>query len=167
MKINIRHAESSDFEAIHKIYTQPKVVWGTLQLPFSSAERQRQRLIEPTEGTYTLLACVDEEIIGHLNLQTFPKSPRRKHAGSLGMGVHDDWQGQGIGTKLMKTVINFADKWLNISRLELSVYTDNEAGVHLYRKFGFEIEGTIKKYGFRDGKFVDVYLMARIRATLE
>jgi putative acetyltransferase len=165
MKIQMRHAEPSDFEAIHKIYTQPKVVWGTLQLPYSSAERQRRRLTDPPEGTYTILACVDDEVIGHLSLHTFPRSPRRKHVGSIGMGVQDEWQGRGVGTALMEAVIQFADNWLQILRLELSVYTDNKPGIRLYRKFGFETEGTMRGYAYRGGRYVDVYLMARIQKT--
>ncbi len=56
-----------------------------------------------------------------------------------------------------------ADKWLNILRLELEVYTDNEPAVRLYKKFAFAIEGTLRCFGYRDGKLVDVYTMARIR----
>jgi putative acetyltransferase len=47
--------------------------------------------------------------------------------------------------------------------LALTVFVDNEAGVRLYKKFGFEIEGTMRQDVFRDGRFVDVYLMARIK----
>jgi putative acetyltransferase len=79
------------------------------------------------------------------------------------MGVHDGWQGKGVGTALMEAVINLTDKWLNLSRLELSVYIDNEAGVHLYQKYGFEIEGTLRCYAFRDGQFADVYQMGRVK----
>jgi len=163
MNIQIRHAETDDYEAIHKIYTQPKVVWGTLQLPYSPSEKRRQQLAEPREGAYTLVACVEEDVIGHMSLRTFPNSPRRKHVGALGMGVLDEWQRKGVGTALMKAVINFADRWLNLTRLELSVYTDNEPAIRLYEKFGFETEGTLQKYAFRDGEFVDVFMMARVR----
>jgi putative acetyltransferase len=163
VKIQVRHAEPGDYEAIHRIYTQPKVVWGTLQLPFTSAERRRERLAQPQEGTFTLVACVEGEVVGHLNLRTFPHSPRRKHAGSIGMGVHDDWQGKGVGTALMEALVDLADRWLNLTRLELTVYTDNQPAVRLYRKFGFETEGTLRGYAFRDGRLVDVYHMARVK----
>jgi len=162
MDIEIRHAEPDDIEAIHQIYIQPMVVWGTLQLPYSSVESQRQRLSKPDDGSYTLVACVDGEIVGHLKLRTFPNSPRRKHIGSIGMSVHDQWQGKGVGTALMETVVGFADQWLNLSRLELSLYVDNEPGMRLYKKAGFEIEGKMRRAAFREGCFVDIYMMARI-----
>ena len=56
-----------------------------------------------------------------------------------------------------------ADRWLNLSRLELHVYIDNEPALRLYKKLGFEIEGTHKKYAFRDGAYVDSHSMARVR----
>jgi len=79
------------------------------------------------------------------------------------MMVHDDWQGKGVGAALMRAVIELADKWLNLTRIELSVFTDNESAIALYRKFGFEIEGTLRKYAFRDGEFVDAFAMGRIK----
>jgi putative acetyltransferase len=138
-------------------------VWGTLQMPYASPELWRKRLAEPAEGMYHLLACADAEVVGELTLQTFPQTPRRKHAGSLFMAVRDDWQGRRVGTALMQAAIDFSDNWLNIIRLELEVYTDNEPAIHLYKKFAFVVEGTKKQFAFRDGQYVDVYCMARLR----
>jgi putative acetyltransferase len=163
MPITIRHIEPSDYEAVHKIFSGPQVVWGVLQVPFPSAEMWRKRLAEPPEGFYSLVACADDEVIGQVGLHTFPNRPRRRHAGQLGMAVRDDWQGKGVGTALMQAAIDLADKWLNLSRLELEVYTDNGPAIKLYQKFGFTVEGTAVNFAFRDGRFVDVYLMARLR----
>jgi len=67
----------------------------------------------------------------------------------------------------MVSVTELADRWLNLQRLELSVYTDNLAAMALYRKFGFAIEGTCRAYAFRDGQYVDAYLMARLRPSFQ
>ena len=163
MDPTIRHAEVNDYLSIHRIYSQPKVAYGTLQVPFSSSEVSRKRLMEADDGSYSLVACVDEEVVGHLHLQTNPNKPRRSHAGRIGMAVSDEWQGKGIGNALMEAVIHFAENWLNLIRLELTVFIDNDPAIQLYKKYGFEIEGTLKGYAFRDGKFVDVYTMARMR----
>jgi putative acetyltransferase len=58
------------------------------------------------------------------------------------MGVRDDWQGKGVGSALMRAALDLADNWLGLRRLELNVHADNERAIALYRKFGFEIEGT-------------------------
>ena len=80
----------------------------------------------------------------------------------LGMAVRDDQQGKGVGSALMQAVLDLADNWLNLIRIELHVYTDNTAGVALYEKFGFQIEGTHYLYAFRNGEYTDAYSMARI-----
>ena len=163
MDIEIRHTEPGDYEAIQRIFTMPWAVWGTLQIPFPSLERWRKRLAEPPEGTISLVACVEGEVVGQVGLHTFPHNPRRRHVGGLGMAVRDDWQGKGVGTALMQAAVDLADRWLNLRRLELTVFVDNAPAVHLYEKFGFVIEGTLVEYAYRDGRYVDTYAMARIR----
>jgi len=111
----------------------------------------------------SLVGCVDGEVIGQLGVHTFPNTPRRRHVGQLGMAVRDDWQGKGVGTALMQAAVDLADRWLNLQRLELDVYTDNEPAIRLYKKFGFVIEGTLARFAFRDGRYVDAYMMARLR----
>jgi len=161
--LQIRRAEPDDCSALHEIFNCPKVFAGTLQLPYTSRELWRQRLAEPDDGTYQLVAVVGDRVVGVLGVHTFPNKPRRRHAGAIGMGVHDEWQGKGIGTALMRAALDLADKWLNLTRLELEVYTDNEAAIRLYEQFGFEREGVLRQHAFRDGRYVDSYLMARLR----
>jgi putative acetyltransferase len=161
--ISIRHSEPDDYEALHRIFSGPKAIWGTLQLPFPSRERWRKRLAEPSEGLFSLVASVEDDVVGSLGLRTFPNRPRRRHAGGIGMAVRDDWHGQGVGTALMEAAIDLADNWLNLRRLELTVFTDNAPAIHLYRKVGFVTEGTLVDYVFRDGVYVDCFTMARVR----
>lgn len=80
------------------------------------------------------------------------------------MAVRDDWHGKGAGSALMQAAVDMADRWLNLVRLELEVYTDNAPAIRLYEKFGFVKEGVHKQYAFRDGSFVDAFAMARLRA---
>lgn len=161
--VSVRHAEPGDYEAMHRIMSGPKAAAGTLQLPLQSAEAWRKRLAEPPEGLFLLVACVDGEVVGNLGLETSPNRPRIRHVGSIGMAVRDDWQGKGVGTALMGAALDLADNWLDLARIELRVYVDNPAAVALYRRFGFEIEGTHRRYAFRNGEYVDAYSMARIR----
>jgi L-phenylalanine/L-methionine N-acetyltransferase len=158
MNISIRRAEPADYEALHQIFTGPKVVWGTLQLPYPSRETWRKRLAEPSEGTFQLVACIEADLVGQLDIYTFLNHPRRRHVGEIGMAVRDEFQGQGVGAAL-----DLADNWLNLLRLELGVYADNEPALRLYKKFGFVVEGTLLRYAYRAGQYVDVYTMARLK----
>jgi L-phenylalanine/L-methionine N-acetyltransferase len=163
MTLTIRRTEPSDYEAVRQVFAGPKAVWGTLQLPFSTVEQWRKRLAEPPEDYFSLVACTEHEVIGHLGLHTFPNRPRRRHVAQIGMAVRDDWQGKGVGTALMQAAVDLADKWLNLTRLELEVYADNAPAIRLYKKFGFTVEGTLAQFAFRDGQYVDSYSMARLR----
>ena len=161
--LKIRRAEPDDCSDIYEMFSCPRVFSGTLQLPYPSREQWRQRLANPSEGHYRLVAVVENKVVGLLGLETFPTKPRRAHAGTFGISVHDDWQGKGIGAALMKACLDLADNWLNLTRLELEVYADNESAIHLYQRFGFEMEGTLRQHAFRDGQFVDSIVMARLR----
>ena len=163
MDITVRHAEPSDAEALHRLFGARSVMADTLQLPFPKLGLWRERLQNPPEGLYQLVACVEGEVVGELTLNTTPTRPRMGHVGSIGIAVRDDWQGRGIGTELMRAALDLAENWLNLTRIELEVYTDNAAGIALYEKFGFEKEGTHRRYAFRDGGYVDAYSMARLK----
>jgi putative acetyltransferase len=162
-QVIVRHAEPDDYQALHRIFSGPKAIAGTMQLPLPSAEAWRKRLVESPEGLFSLVACVDDEVVGSLGLESSPTRWRMRHVGSIGMAVRDDWQGKGVGTALMEAALDLADNWLNLTRIELRVYVDNSAAVALYKNFGFEIEGTHRRLAFRNGEYVDAYSMARIR----
>lgn len=160
--ITIRRAVADDAEGIAHIFDSPRACWGTLQTAYMSIEGRRKRIVEADEHTYPLVAVVDGEVVGQLTFRANPRS-RRKHTGDLGMAVRDDWQNKGVGTALMRASLDLADNWLNIHRVGLEVYVDNEWAIHLYQKFGFVIEGRLIDYAFRDGEYVDTFVMGRIR----
>ena len=170
LQVRIRHAIPVDAAALAQVFEGAKAVWGTLQLPFPSEETWRRRLAEPEAGLVMLVACVggrgDEEIVGVVGLHTHPAQPRRRHAGELGITVRDDRHGRGVGTALLAAALNLADRWMNLTRLELIVWPDNEPALRLYRRHGFVVEGTLKSYGFRDGRLSDALILGRIRGPL-
>ena len=161
--LHIRRAEPDDYLAVYEMFKSPEVFAGILQLPYPSREQWRQRLAETPEGLFNLVAVAGDRVVGMLGLETFPNRPRRRHVGRIGITVHQEWQGKGVGTALMAAGVDLADNWLNLTRLELEVYTDNEAAIHLYERFGFTYEGTMRQHAFRDGEYVDSNMMARLR----
>jgi putative acetyltransferase len=165
--IVVRRGEPSDADALHALFMGAKATAGTLQVPYPSVDEWRHRLTNYPAQDYLLVATIDSELVGHVALHAMAKSPRRRHLAGVAMAVRDDRHGRGIGSALMRAAIELADGWLNYRRLELTVYTDNLAALALYRKFGFAIEGTCLAYAFRDGCYVDAYLMARIHPPIE
>lgn len=161
IKIEIRAAEVGDYEALARLFGDRNAYSQTLQLPFPSAELWRKRLSQNDDTQHTLVATVAGDVVGNLGLTRLTRA-RRAHVGELGMGVRDAWQGKGVGTALMKAALDLVDNWLALHRLELRVYTDNAPAIALYRKFGFEIDGTHRAHAIRNGVYVDAHTMARI-----
>jgi putative acetyltransferase len=163
MDILIRRAEPGDFEAVCGHLADASAYPGTLQTPYPSREQWRKRMAEPVDGEFVLVACIGDEVVGHAGLHRAGTSPRRAHAMQIGMALPAQWQGKGVGTALMAALVELADRWLPVFRLELTVFADNARALALYRKFGFVIEGTHKAYALRDGQYVDAHAMARMR----
>jgi putative acetyltransferase len=164
MEIKIRAFRMSDLDDVLELRMMPKAQRETLQLPYLSYEALRQRFETQAANVYSLVAEDIEsgKVVGNLGLHR-TTNPRRSHTAEIGMSVHDDYHGQGIGSKLLVAAIELAEKWLNITRLELTVYTDNTPAIGLYEKYDFEVEGTLRRYALREGKFVDAHTMARLK----
>jgi putative acetyltransferase len=164
MSYTIRHATAADADALCRQMTDERAYPETLQLPYMSPEVFRERLAA-ADGSVRLVACTETgELVGNAGLHPNPKTPRRAHAAGLGMAVPGAWQGKGVGKALLGAIIELADGWFGLARLELTVFTDNERAIGLYTKFGFEIEGTLRRYVLRRGVLADAYTMARLRA---
>ncbi|WHA42147.1 GNAT family N-acetyltransferase [Agrobacterium larrymoorei] len=157
----IRASRPSDAEAITTLVNLPNYRWGTLRLPFQTLEETSRRWTSGMSNITGLVAEQEGALIGDLGLTRY--CGRRVHTASIGMGVHDDHAGKGVGSALLAAAIDLAENWMALTRIELTVYTDNLAALALYRKFGFEVEGTMRKFAFRDGVYVDCFMMARLR----
>ena len=160
--ILIRAIEPTDIPAVAEVLGQPRAVWGTLQPPFVSVDARQKRHAETGPNDAGLVAVIQDRIVGSIGLHR-DRPHRRSHVASLGMAVHDAYAGRGVGRALLAAVVDLAEKWWNIRRLELNVYVDNHRAIALYERFGFEREGVHRAYAWRDGAYVDSLSMARVR----
>lgn len=165
---SVRAAEPADAADISALMGSPGVFEGTLQMPHAAVASRIERFSKVGAQDVRLVAVVrdaatgTETIIGHADLFKGHASLRRQHACSVGITVAKDWQGQGVGDLLMAALINWADNWGHVLRIELTVFADNERAIALYQRHGFEQEGHMKAYALRDGVYADAWAMARL-----
>jgi putative acetyltransferase len=163
--ITIRRPRLDDAAAIAATMNDPSVLAALLQMPHATEAAWRKRIEEMPAGASSselfLVAELGGRVVGNAGVHPYPHV-RRHHAASLGLAVARDAQRQGVGNALMAALIDWADRWAGLLRLELTVYTDNAPAIALYRKFGFVLEGTHRAYALRDGVYVDAHAMARL-----
>ena len=158
----IRPQRLEDVAAMHNILRHPLVARTTLQIPSLEYGQALERFKDSTPFRHRFVAEIDGRVVGSASLSA-RQNPRSKHCGGLGMTVHPDYWGLGIASQLMEKLMDMADNWLNLPRVELEVNTDNPTAIHLYKKFGFEIEGTKRFQSRGDGRWGHTHFMARIR----
>lgn len=128
----------------------------------TTVEEQMLRILEleAAGNSVTLVAEAEGALAGYLT--AYGGSCRRvRHRVSIAVGVRQAYAGQGVGTRLFQVLEAWAPG-AGISRLELTVMTHNAAGLALYRKMGFQVEGIRRHSMMVDGAFVDEYYMAKL-----
>ncbi|MBZ3683257.1 MULTISPECIES: GNAT family N-acetyltransferase [Providencia] len=161
--ITIRRATLDDVPAITKMHADYSAYANTLQLPYPTEKTWEARLGENDPLVTQFVATIGEEVVGLLVISQ-PSQVRRRHVATFGITVSEAHQGKGIGSQLMQVMVDYCDNWLNVHRIELEVFAANGSGVGLYEKFGFEQEGRMRDYAFRDGQYVDAVMMSRIKS---
>lgn len=163
MEYVIRPIAPRDAEGFNALRRMPGVFETTLGLPSERVQRNLDGINSLTRNDHQFVAVLpDDTVIGAAGLSVH-ESPRTRHTGDIGIFIHADYQNRGVGTALMETLLDLADNWLMLVRVQLEVYADNERAIHLYEKLGFETEGRKRMANIRHGAYVDELMMARLR----
>ncbi|MCI9167739.1 MAG: GNAT family N-acetyltransferase [Dorea sp.] len=129
------------------------------EYPMNVKEQEDEiRSLEDKEASIMLLAMDKDEIAGIATIHSSAKVKAR-HDGELGIVVAKKYQGQGIGTELIRQLIEWAKGNGVTTRISLDTRADNVKAVELYLKFGFVVEGCRKNSTLLDGKYYDLYVM--------
>jgi putative acetyltransferase len=167
MDFIIRPICVADGKGINDLRRMTGVFENILGIPSERVKRNEDYIAGLDGNSHQFVAVLQESsgkelIIGTAGLTVFA-NPRLRHSASVGIMVHKDYQNQGVGTQLMNAILDVADNWLMLVRVELTVFADNVRAIHVYEKLGFEKEGIRRKAAIRNGEYADELVMARIR----
>jgi RimJ/RimL family protein N-acetyltransferase len=167
-KVSIRRARPEDAEKLVELMKE-LAAEPNIYLPFTVEEadvplEKQRKCIEgynSTNSIYLIAELPESEpqLLGELSLSgdSFQYS---KHVTSLGMNIRREWRNVGLGSELMMRAIAWAKGNTLVKRIELEVYSRNKAAIHLYEKFGFEIEGCKRRLVYQRGEYHDMLIMA-------
>lgn len=159
-RITLRALESSDMDAFAEIMSLPGVRRGTLSIGYRSPEQLTAWYEQRLKNGVNVCAMVGGRMVGHAALEV--QRPSRAHCAHMGLVVHDAYHGRGVGSALLRGLIDCADGALGLRRIDLTVFADNTPAIALYRKFGFVEEGRSRGFAMRDGVLADALHMARL-----
>lgn len=163
MALKIRAIKGEDIRGINEMRRARGVFETLCSTPSERYEFSEQYLASTDMDRHLLVAETPEgTVVGMVGLEC-NKAPRLRHSGMIAIMVHQAHQGQGVGGALMDAMLDLADNWLMLHRLTLTVFTDNERAISLYKSKGFEIEGTLKSTTSKGGRYADEHFMARIK----
>ena len=169
-KYIIREARKENAE---KVLEYTKIVGGqTNNLTFGSeglnlTVDEEENILENiynSDKSIFLLTCLNDENIGLGNISAKTRN-RMNHKAVLGISIKKEFWGQGIAQELMAKLIEFSNE-SGLEIIELTVRSDNERAINLYKKFGFKKTGTIPADMKIDGKYFDTdYMILNLRET--
>ncbi|MGY3723945.1 Protein N-acetyltransferase, RimJ/RimL family [Granulicatella balaenopterae] len=115
-----------------------------------------------SDNQLMLVALNGDQIIGLASVGA-SQNPKLAHVGEIGVSVLKEYWGYGIGSILLDEMITWAWQTNCLTRLELDVVATNEKAIHLYKKFGFTTEGTLKQGIKLQAGYQDLYRMALLK----
>ncbi|WP_407370637.1 GNAT family N-acetyltransferase [Carnobacterium sp.] len=169
MEFYIRPINSGDGKGLNELRRMPGVFENILGIPSERIQQNEDFVVSMDANQHQFVAISkfqdkEELIVGTAGLSV-NGNHRMRHSGTIGIMIHKDYHNQGIGSALISALIDVADNWLMLVRLELTVFEKNERAIHLYEKFGFEKEGLKRLAAIKEGKYENEYIMARINPT--
>jgi putative acetyltransferase len=163
MSLTIRGRNADDWRALLDICRMLPADENPLGVAFPNEELAKQEFPAPNYSTiFGLVAELDGEIVGGIGIE--------RHRGRLTHSAYiqhfmvaPDQQRHGIGGQLLDALLLLAENSLNLTRLDHLIPADNAQALTLHRKYGFVIEGKFHHAFFRDGRYLDAYMVARVR----
>lgn len=166
MSILVRTAVESDAEQLvqlrRRLFAETSfMLWEPAE--FTATAQDERKFVERLSSRVNcrlVLAISGSAAVGFLAAMGGERN-RLRHSALLALGVAREYWSQGVASRMLTEVIAWAPS-AKLKRLELMVHTTNTKAVALYRKHGFEVEGTRRSSLLVNGEYVDEYLMSLI-----
>ncbi len=160
--VRLRAMEPEDLEATYKWVNDGEVTLWLTSLRYPVSRKAEQQWIDdgPANsfgGVRLAIETNDGKHIGGINLHRVNPEDRMAGLGIM-IGEKDHWS-NGYGTDAIKTLLSFAFDEMNLHRVWLHVFADNERAIGCYQKCGFREEGRLRQEVYQDGRYYDVVVM--------
>jgi len=152
----IREVTLSDANAVCEIYNEylAKTIITFEETPVT-VEEMMTRIVTITKNYPWLVYEENGNVVGYIYACKWKERSAYRYSVELGIYINSKYVGKGIGSKLMKEILNLL-RSKSIHSVIYGVSLPNEASIALCEKFGFEKIGEFKEVGFKFDKWIDV-----------
>jgi len=109
---------------------------------------------------FFLVAEVDKKAIALSDFQ-IKDGDKEQLVGEIGIIVRNGYRDLGIGTEILKTLLEEA-AFFGLKAVTLRPSATNERAIHIYKKVGFVVSCIIPQKHFREGRFIDEVVMTKL-----
>ena len=164
-RIHLREYREDDFSAIRSWINDPEVashlspIFDRVQTEAMTRAYVDDVLHNRIPGHRFIVADRDSDrYIGQVDLRT---TDDPSHQASLAIVIpRREDRGQGYGREALTLLLDFAFDRLNLHKVWLEVFAANAPAIALYESLGFSRDGVLREDVYRDGRYLDMYLMA-------
>jgi L-amino acid N-acyltransferase YncA len=165
MSMTMRKACKEDLPALTEIYNQSVLQrFQTADMTPKTVEDRKEWFEIHQDESYPLWVVEEESrVVGYLTLSPYrPGREALRFTAEISYYIHSDYQGRGIGSRLMTHGLDSAVS-LGHKSLFAIIIDNNEGSSALLEKFGFEQWGHLPKIADYDGVEVgQIYYGRRI-----
>jgi len=158
--VEIRQATDSDADAVWEMLREVALEGDSFPFePDVAREDSLGMWLSPRHHAF--VACLDGEPVGTYVLRANHGGPG-SHVANAGYIVKSGHRGKGVGSAMVGHSLETAREMGFLAMQFNLVLSTNERALHVYRKHGFEIVGTLPK-AFRHPRhgLVDAYVLHR------
>lgn len=163
----LRPLKMSDAKMYFESNNNKEAQKGFMSTPKNLAEAKKdikEYLLSTKRRTGEVFAIeIDGEYAGNVNIHGLTKDKKYKHTAIIGYCLHPKYRGKGITTKAVKLVTAYAFKKYKLKRISGWCRTFNKASARVLEKAGYKLEGIMRKNKFKDGKYLDDMIWARVK----
>jgi RimJ/RimL family protein N-acetyltransferase len=170
--IRLRAIEDTDLERFVEWFNDPEVTHHLMRfLPMSMRlEKQWFEKLQELEEEARPLALDAREgdqwvHIGSCGLHAIDWRSRKAELG-IAVGDKRYWD-RGFGSDAVRTLLHHGFETLNLHRIYLYVFEDNERAIKVYLRQGFQEEGRLREHSYRVGSYRDLIVMGILRREWE
>jgi len=160
--LTLRPITLSDAQGYLECHKDKEAQKNFSHCPKNLKEAREEIKKDSTRESRTWVIEVNGEFAGFIHLRG-TNVPRYKHSSIMGYGLHPKFRGRGLATKATKLVTSYGFNKLKLVRIAAMCRSYNQASARVLEKAGYKLEGIMKKNKFKDGKYLDDMIWAKVK----